>query len=264
MYQNQYGNMGGRGPLGGQMTPLVKRILTVLIALYIVQVFALKPDNLQPGDNPLSPRGLTWLYLWDLNSGHWRPWQPVTAFLFNAGVFSAALDWLMVFFFVGPVQQLIGKKRLLKALLWSWATAVIFTHAVMLLNGVTSGSEAAFTSTGFRGLEPFLMSLLVIFGLAQPNAQILLFFVLPIKAAWVAWVSGLLALLVFLTEATLGTSLVLGGWLGGYLYVRSGFGNIQRFWVRLKLLRKKKKIEKELAKFTVIDGGKDDDTDYLH
>lgn len=259
MYSNQYGNPGGRGPIGGQMTPFVKRILVVLIALYIVQVFALKPHNLQPGDQPLAPRGLTWLYLWDLNSGYWRPWQPITAFFLNAGVFAAALDWLMVFFFVGPVQQLIGKKRLVKSLIWTAVISMTFAHGVMALNGALDSAPSL--SLGFRGLEPFLMSLLVIFGLAQPNAQILLFFVLPIKAAWVAWVSGLIALLVFITDPVLSTSLILGGWLGGYAFVRSGFGNVQRLWARYQLIAKKKKIEKELSKFSVIEGGKSDDKD---
>jgi hypothetical protein len=265
MNSNQYGNYGGRrGGLGGGLTPLVKKVLGILIVLYVVQVFALKPQGLTPGVNPIAPRGLTWLYLWDLNSGFWRPWQPITSFFFNRGVMAAAIDWLMVFFFLGSVQQLVGDKRLAKGMIWTAVIAILFSHGAMALTGALE--PAAFSrSIAFRGLDPFLISLLVIFGLAQPNAQILLFFVLPIKASWVAWVSGLLALLVFITSTTMSTALILGGWIGGYVFVRSGFGNIQRVFERYRLIRKKKKLQKELSKFTVIDGGKDEDEDeYLH
>jgi membrane associated rhomboid family serine protease len=262
MYSNQYSGRGGGSPMGGNMTPLVKKVLGILIILYVIQVFALKPQSITPGSDPIVPRGFTWLYLWDLNSGFWRPWQPLTAFLFNRGVFAAALDWLMVFFFLGSVEQLVGTKRLAKGMIWTAVVAILFAHVAMLLTG-TLGPEPIGPSIAFRGLEPFLISLLVIFGLAQPNAQILLFFVLPIKAAWMAWVSGLLALLVFITSTTMSTALILGGWLGGYVFVRSGFGNAQRLFERYRLILKKKKLEKELSKFRVIEGGKDDD-EYLH
>ena len=262
MYSNQYGNQGGRrGSMGSQLTPFAKKVLIVLIGLYVVQVFALKPYELTPADNPIRPEGVTWLYLWDLDSGHWRPWQPFTAVFMNAGVLAAALDWLMVFFFLGSVERIVGTKRVIKSLLWTALISVVFAHAAMGLVGALESN--ATLEAPFRGLEPFLLSLLVIFGLAQPNAQILLFFVLPIRASWVAWVSGLLALLFFITKTTMGSSLVVGGWLSGYLFVKSGFGNTKRFFERYRLLRKKKKLEKELAKFTVLDGGKDDD-DYLH
>ena len=244
------------------MTPLVKKVLIVLILLYMVQIFALKPLHLTPGNDPLRAEGLTWLYLWDLDSGFWRPWQPITAFFLNGGILAASLDWLMVFFFLGSVQQLIGNKRLAKGMVWTAVVAILFSHGIMALTG-TLESGPQVPGIAFRGLEPFLISLLVIFGLAQPNAKILLLFVLPIKASWVAWVSGLIALLVFMTKTNMTTSLILGGWVGGYVFVRSGFGNINRFFERYRLLRKKKKLEKELSKFTVLDGGKDED-EYLH
>ncbi len=265
MYSNQYSGRGGGSPMGGNLTPLVKKVLGLLIVLYVVQVFALKPQSITPGSDPIVPHGLTWLYLWDIDSGFWRPWQPFTAFLFNGGVMAAALDWLMVFFFLGSVEQLVGTKRLGKGMLWTALIAILFAHGAMALTAaLTTVPDAGFAvPSAFRGLEPFLISLLVIFGLAQPNAQILLFFVLPIKAAWMAWVSGLLALLVFITSTTMTTALILGGWLGGYVFVRSGFGNIGRLFERYRLLRKKKKLEKELSKFKVIEGGKDED-EYLH
>jgi hypothetical protein len=175
---------------------------------------------------------------------------------------AAALDWLMVFFFLGSVEQLVGTKRLGKGMLWTALVAILFAHSAMALTHLLDPGAVG-PSIAFRGLEPFLISLLVIFGLAQPNAQILLFFVLPIKASWMAWVSGLFALLVFITSTTMTTALILGGWLGGYVFVRSGFGNINRLFERYRLLHRKKKLQKELSKFRVIEGGKDED-EYLH
>ena len=45
--------------MGGQMTPFAKRILVLLVVLYIVQIFALKPDNLTPGWGGSPPVGFT-------------------------------------------------------------------------------------------------------------------------------------------------------------------------------------------------------------
>jgi membrane associated rhomboid family serine protease len=168
MISNQYRG-GGGSPLGGNMTPLVKKVLGLLIVLYVIQVFALKPQSI----TPIAPHGLAWLYLWDLGSGFWRPWQPFTAFLFNRGVMAAALDWLMVFFFLGSVEQLVGTKRLGKGMLWTALVAILFAHSAMALTHLLDPGAVG-PSIAFRGLEPFLISLLVIFGLAQPNAQILL------------------------------------------------------------------------------------------
>jgi hypothetical protein len=98
-----------------------------------------------------------------------------------------------------------------------------------------------------------LAALLVIFGLSRPNATILLMFIIPIKAAWVAWGSGLLCLLHLLSDRDMSSAMWLSGWISGYLWIRGGIEQpLKRFWLR----RKHTKIKKRLSTFDVIEGGK--------
>ena len=238
---------GNPGGFGIEFTELTKRALIVLVSLYIVQLvltFWLKFDV------------AGWLYLNRFGQG-WTPWQPVSSLLFNSpSPLSAAFDWLILLFFVGPTERLMGRKKLLQGLAIAAGVAGLFTFIVDL-------SGALVSSAPFVGLNPILTALVVFFGLSLPNATIRLFFVLPIKAAWFAWGSGLLSLLYFLALRDLDSSMALGGWVGGFLVIKYGPDE----WRKILLRYRARKVEKELEKFTVIDGGKDtdkNDDEWIH
>ena len=83
-------------------------------------------------------------------------------------------------------------------------------------------------------------------------------FIIPIKAAWVAWGSGLLCLLNLLSDRDLNSAMWLAGWVSGYLWLKGGVGQgLKRPFLRWKQTKiKKKKKKKKLSTFDVIDGGK--------
>jgi membrane associated rhomboid family serine protease len=237
-------NDSGRPP-SPPITPLVRATLTILIGAYLLQLV---------GQNWLSGgahSGINSLKLWSFDSGHWRPWQPFTSLLLNGGVLEAFFDWLFLFFLMGPVEQLLGNKRFKRAMVFSVTLAIFLVTGLDLIGAVSPMAAAS----PFTGVTAALLAMLVIFGLSMPNAQILLFFVLPIKAVWIARVSGLLSLLMFLASRDLTSAMAISGWIGGFVWIRTGGGSLRR----LTLMIRKKKLEKELGRFTVIPGGKNND-----
>ena len=88
-------------------------------------------------------------------------------------------------------------------------------------------------------------------------ANIRLFFVLKVQAKWVAYGSGLIALLFFLSGRDLGSTMYLSGWIFAFGYMSLG----QDFFKQWNLRRQARKTEKELGKFTVLKGGKDEKGD---
>ncbi|MCP4809417.1 MAG: rhomboid family intramembrane serine protease [Proteobacteria bacterium] len=236
---------GNPGGFGIEFTELTKRALIVLVSLYIVQLLLTYWLHFDVSG---------WLYLNRFGEG-WAPWQPLTALLFNApSPLSAAFDWLILLFFLGPCERLMGRKKLLTGLAISAAIAAVFTF-VLDLSGSVVGTVP------FVGLNPLLTALLVFFGLTLPNATIRLWFVLPVKAAWFAWGSGLLSLLYFLASRDLDSTMALGGWIGAFIVMKVGPDE----WRKILLRWRARNVEKELEKFTVIDGGRDgDDDEYIH
>jgi hypothetical protein len=118
--------------------------------------------------------------------------------------------------------------------------------------GVLSGAIPSSSAPAF-GIRPFITAMVVIFGLKNPFATIYLLF-FPIQASWVAWGSGILALLNFFAGRTLESLLILGGWITGYLFV-TGHGHIKprRIWKKYSTQAKHAQRHRKLQ---ALDGGK--------
>jgi membrane associated rhomboid family serine protease len=237
-----------RPQMGGgfniNLTPLARNTLIVLVSIYVVQLVTIHWLHL-----PIRE----WLYLWPIGSGNWRPWQPLTSLLlnFDTSPMVAVFDWLMIYFFAGTVEGMLGRKRYLQALGVSVAVAVVITTLLDFAGALAAGQPAV-------GLNPIVTALVVLFGLSIPHARILLMFVLPIKAGWVAWGTGLFSLLYFLINRDLGSSMALFGWVGAWAWMNSG-----NLTGRLKSRKRAKDLEKDLSRFKVYEGGKDND-EYIH
>lgn len=231
-----------------QVSPLAKRVLIALVSMYVAQLLAMQWLGL-----PLMELGAWWPFA----SGGFHIWQPLTApFLQGPDPFGALLGWVMVFFFFSPAEQTVGRNGLLQA-----AGAAYAATLVLGFLGLWSGAVSV-AGIPYFGLEPFLTMLVVLFGLTRPNAQILLFFVLPIRASWVAWGSGLLALLYFLFSRDLDSLSVLTGWIGGYLWLQArAKGGVKQALQSLKPKpdprSKHAETQERLRKFTVYEGGGD-------
>ena len=125
--------------------------------------------------------------------------------------------------------------------------------AVGLLGAANRLSASASTAAGWASL---CTALIALFGLISPNAVVQLFFVLPVRASVFTWGSGVVALLYFLSSPQLGTAEHLGTWGGvvGWWFLL-GPGSRNR-----KLKAKARKIERDLQRFNVLDGGRSDES----
>ncbi len=233
---------------GFQFTPLSKAVLIALVSIYVLQLVA-----------------ETWLGLpvlrtfgWLPFQGGFQPWQPFTAFALNGSPMRAFFDWLFIFFILPAVEPMFSLERLKRFAVFTYLGSIVFGFAMLLLGAVHIRGA-------WFGIEPLLAGLLVLFGLSRPNATILLMFIIPIKAAWVAWGSGLLCLLNVLSGRDLGSAMWLAGWLCGYVWLRGGIMPA----LRKTLLRfKHQQLKKKLSRFDVIEGGKgwgnNGDDDLVH
>ena len=209
-------------------TPFVKQILIGSTILYILQQILMQWMNL-----PLD----MWL-AWNPVATFTQPWTVLTHFLFlyNSPI-GFLFEMVAVYFFLPVIMESYGKKGLYRLLIW----ISILTTALGILGVVTHAVPA--NSAPAFGLHPLITAMVVVFGLKNPFATIYLLF-FPIQARWIAWGSGILALLNFFAGRSLESLIVLGGWITGYLFVQ-GRGHIkpQKLWANLKHERRRRRLQ---------------------
>jgi membrane associated rhomboid family serine protease len=225
--------MGGGG--GPSFTPLSKMVLSTLLGIYIVQLIGESMLGL-PVKQTLA---------WHPFRGGFQPWQPFTAWFLNGDPLRTFFDWLFLFFLLPMVEEKYTRERLLRMATTTLIGTVLFA-VVMVLLGVVP------TQGIWYGPEPWLTALLVVVGFTRPNAVFYIMFVLPIRASWMAWGSGLMALLYLLYTRDMSSAMWLGGWICGYGFVNGGMPKGLKKWL---LRRKAKKLEERLSTFDVIEGG---------
>ena len=228
---------------GGPTTPAVKLLLIAAAAMFFLQAitqrlfgFALEPLL------GLVPYLVTHRFFL---------WQPFTYIFLHGGPFHLLFNLLVLWMFGCELERVWGKRFFLKYFFLCGAGAGVF---VALLT-----SSSPIPTIGASGA---LYGVLLAYGLLFPNRQILLWFVLPIRAKHFVLFIGAVAFYSTLTLPGSGISHLahLSGLLIGYIYLR-GWGHFRRLhrryleW-RLKRLKKK---------FRVIDGGSDQDKPpYVH
>ncbi|MFN7143909.1 MAG: hypothetical protein ACK4YP_09050 [Myxococcota bacterium] len=217
---------------GSNWSPLTRNVIVTLFAIYVVQL--------------LSGGAMVDLFAWQPFGAGFKAWQVATAFLLGGpNPITAVLLWLGLFFFLAPVDNMLGRRALFQALGVSWVVAVVVSAALLATGAIGMAGP-------YLGLGPFLTALVALFGFLLPNAQILLFFVIPVRAIWLAWISGLLSFLFLLYARDLGSSLVFFAWGGAAAW----FGLRNGAMRRMQLKWKKHQIERKLARFEVIEGGR--------
>jgi len=226
--------IAGWSPASPPGSRLTWWILGILAGLYVVQVVLERWVGIP----------VVALLAWG-NPGLFRPWQPVTAFLFNGPTPIAALiEWVVLFFLLPPALSLSGRGAVARISVAAWAGAVGATLALQ----ATGVLEPAVSP--YLGLEPFITALLLLFGLARPDARILLFFVIPLRAAWVAWGTGAVTFLLFLFSREVGPSIAFFGWCGALAWY------VAR--TRLPRLPRRRSPPRPTGRLHVLPGGRDD------
>lgn len=189
---------------------------------------------------PLSPTGFTGM-LW--------PWQPLTALLLNSDPYSALFDWLMLWFFLPPAVQALGRRGLFKLLAFAWIAGAL---AAMLL----VWPRIALPSGPYLGLTCLTTAMIVVFGLSNPDRSILMYFVLPIRGIWIVYLEFALLILFFLAYRSFSAAVDLVASTAALLWMLSD-GSPAVLWLkaRRRWLLRKRTVRKR-GRFDVIDGGR--------
>ena len=230
---------------GSSLTRLAKRLLILYTIIYVVELVC---------EHWLKIPVVAQLQLYPIQSDSFRIWQLVThPFVHDPrSPLGFLINGLILYFFSAPVEHAFGTRRFLVLFYFSAFGAA--------LSGLAFGSVSGF-SNPFMGMLPSLLALIVVFGLLNPNATILLMFILPIKAKYLSYGTVLITLLTFLAKANPSGAYHLGGILFGYLF----FINPRlRNRMDLKLMHLKYQqwqLKRKKARFGVIDGGKNKDED---
>lgn len=182
---------------GGLLTPWVKRLLvvnavvflliwtTVLPFAWAVEFLAFKPGDLLE-----------------------KPWTVITYMFVHGGFWHLFFNLLAIFFFGRPLEEHWGSSEFIRYYLVCGAGGVLFSF--FLGNHTVFGASAA------------AYGLLLAFALNWPNAPIYVWFILPVKAKYLALFLGLADLLAGLAGRPDGIAHFahVGGLVAGFLYLR--------------------------------------------
>ncbi|MBX2803998.1 MAG: hypothetical protein KTR31_40350 [Myxococcales bacterium] len=226
---------------------------TLLIALVVAYVVELVLFNVDVPIYALLP--------WHAPSQGFAFWQLVTRFVVQGNqVIGVVMSLLVLYLFLPSVETIISKENLGQAVL---AGAAGGTLLPFLLDMSGMLSDAA----PLLGWSPLLLVLFAIVGIARPDSDILLMFVLPVKARIFLWGSLAFALIfVLASQGSRPSFEMLGVWIGSVGWWHwLGPGRARR-----ELIQQAAGIERELRRFEVLEGGRSQegsngpDDDWVH
>ena len=218
---------------GGDVTPAVKVLLIVNVAVFFLQAFLNRWFEIFFGLVPY----LVWsnLYLWQL----------FTYQFLHGGLLHIIFNMLALWMFGCDLERRWGSQFFFKYYFVSVVGGAVLN--VVFLPGQTVPSIGA--SAGVFGV-------LLAYGLIYPDRIVYFYFVLPIKMKYLVLIIGLISLYSSITATQSGVAHLahVGGMVFGYVYLR--WGNP---WTRFKYHLELQQLERRKRRFQVIHGNKDDD-----
>jgi membrane associated rhomboid family serine protease len=244
---------------GARLTPFVRNLLIALVSIFVVQIVL------------ESWMGLTisaWMGLWapvtpQGSTGLFRAWQPLTALLFNSDPTSALLDWMMIFFFLQPTLEILGRKGTAKLLGTTWIIGALVAMG-LAWPGIVQGAGPCL------GVTTLTAAMVVAFGMARPDAQLLFLFFLPMRGRTLVLLELAIATLFFLflrsfeSAVAWTTSIAAVAWMWADGSPRTLLLKLKLQWL---LRQRGGRGRRKAGRFEVIDGGRGRagrDDDWVH
>jgi membrane associated rhomboid family serine protease len=192
-----YGTSYGMGnPFGFRVTPMVKRLLMVNGAVFILAF--------------LLGRGFVIEYLaFSWASFFTRPWTLLTYAFTHVEPFHALFNLLLIFFFGPPLEEKWGSQPFLRFFLIGAAGAALFS----LLEPRAS----------VIGASGAVYALMLAFAMNWPNQPVYIFGIFPVPAKWLVGGMAVLSVLFILRPTGDGIShwAHLGGFITAFAYLKS-------------------------------------------
>jgi membrane associated rhomboid family serine protease len=233
---------GGQVTIGvPPVTPMLKRILIVCGAVWLVQVFALLlfKSNALSALFGVVPRDFLRGFIW----------QPLTYMWLHdpRGLTHVGFNCLFLWMFSGDLERRWGSRAFLRYYLVCGVGAAPFIIAAGFLAGPTQTPVGAFDPAAVPtiGLSGALYGIILAYGMVFSERTVLLMLIFPVKARTFAIVFFAIAFFSTIGQSASGVSHVahLGGMVVGFLYLKRAwrFGEFYR-GLRWKMQRRKFKV----------------------
>jgi membrane associated rhomboid family serine protease len=196
--------------LGGPLTPMVRRLLWANGLVFLLEVILF----LLPGGRQGYLAFVRWFGLVPFEVlGRGRVWQLATYMFLHEVTSLGHILWnmLSLWMFGTELERSWGGREFLR---------------YYLITGVGAGLTVLALTPGLAaptiGASGALFGLLLAYGMQFPNRVIYLYFLLPVRARWVAIFAGLVTLYFVVMAPGGGISYVahLGGLVAGWLYLK--------------------------------------------
>jgi membrane associated rhomboid family serine protease len=138
-------------------------------------------------------------------------WQFITANFIHGNLTHLLFNMIGLYMFGCPVEKKVGQKEFIKYFLVCGIGGYILAFILWAI-GITPNNLIVGASAGVYGL-------LLAFSLLYPNQKILLFFVIPMQAKWIALIFGGLEFLLMFRNDGISHIGHLGGILTGFGYI---------------------------------------------
>lgn len=246
--------------IGGPLTPMVKRIMVVIAAVFIIQQIA---HLAYPGvmENLFGLHHVGFVE-------ELKIWQVLTYMFLHGGWLHIIFNLFALWMFAGELEQQWGGNLFLRYYLFSGMGAglsIAFMNYIVYTNyhsdPVTIGASGA------------VYAILLAYGLTWPNRKVLLYFVIPVKIKYLVIAFGLIEFFGTLSMASGRAGNIshighIGGFVFGLIYY---FGCLRRqpsiskkktdhkegalfsFFKKARINRKKKEIETRVRAKRIID-----------
>jgi len=149
---------------------------------------------------------------------HGALWQPITYSFIHLGIVATLFELLSLWFLAGFLESFHNANWILSL----YAVSVLGTAAAALAIYAVSGTFGwVLPPTSLWGCFGGIFGLLAAIGLLYGDTQFLMFFVIGIKARYLAIIYGLVAIAMLFGQQRMYAFAQLGGALAGLLFVRT-------------------------------------------
>jgi membrane associated rhomboid family serine protease len=212
------------------LTPRVLTVLGTLVACFVAQsVFA---DQLPE------------LSLYPIPAG-FQPWQPLTYSLSQPTPVTAIVDWIVLTFLLEFGWAALGTRTFWLATASTWAFATLGTVALGAI--WPEAGRVPISGTGW-----WFGAILVFWAMKHRGRSLRLLFAFELRAEVAVVVFGALDVLRLLYYRDLGSAHLVLAFFASFTVLLFDEDN----WRRWRLQRRRKEIERQLSRLTVLEGGK--------
>ncbi|MCL1864815.1 MAG: rhomboid family intramembrane serine protease [Spirochaetes bacterium] len=227
----------------------VMKIIFINISVFLLtQILNTDPNNIMPfnmpiGDNILETSTSKINYYFGLIPWvvltKYYVWQFVTYMFLHGGFMHIFFNMYGLMLFGAPIEHLWGTKRFL---IYYFFTGIGAGITIFVVNYIMGDAGMFIPTIGASGA---IFGLLLAFGILFPNVELLIFFVLPIKAKYLVFIYGAIE---FAAQVSSGGNSGIShlGHLGGLLFGLIFFAISKKRGIEFSAKKMKAKMDKEI------------------